>query len=434
MNFNKDYPIAILDTNIAMDIPNILNILKGCNIVIPYTIMDELDKQKKGTNKKNKNARDFINNFLDISKKANLSKDGYKLDKNCMLYLDMDRNNLRHREISFDSKKQDFKFIAEAKNLKEKYNDMTVVLLSSDKIMQITALNCDVMLKTLGEFVTEDIKDDDKIIILNNLYNINNKYLKNKDLENSKKIHNIITKIISNISKNEKDINKLYELAEKYNSKEIYGKIYEFLYKDKDTEKLYKLAEKYKPNKMYEKIFEILIENKDINGLYELIKNHNYKPNREKITEVLTEHCNILTDSKDISGLYELAEKFNSKKIYERIFEILIENKDINGLYELIKNHNYKPNREKITEVLTEHCNILTDSKDISGLYELAEKFNSKKIYERIFEILMENKDIDELNKLYKKICELDEKGITGYKGLIKIIVSKIKVLESNNI
>ena len=246
---------------------------------------------------------------------------------------------------------------------------MTVVLLSSDKIMQITALNCDIMLKTLGEFITEDIKGDDKIIILNNLYNINNKYLKNKDLENSKKIHNIITKIISNISKNEKDINKLYELAEKYNSKEIYGKIYEILYRDKDTEKLYKLAEKYKPNKMYKKIFEILIENKDINGLYELIKNHNYKPNREKITEILTEHCNILTDNKDIKGLYELAEKFNSKKIYERIFEISVA-----------------------------------------------------------------DKNVDELHKLYKKIYEMDEKGITGYKSLIKIIVSKIKVLESNNI
>lgn len=81
MNFNKDYPIAILDTNIAMDIPNILNILKGCNIVIPYTIMDELDKHKKGTNKKNKNTRDFINNFLDISKKLIYQKTDINLIK-----------------------------------------------------------------------------------------------------------------------------------------------------------------------------------------------------------------------------------------------------------------------------------------------------------------------------------------------------------------
>ena len=76
----------------------------------------------------------------------------------------------------------------------------------------------------------------------------------------------------------------------------------------------------------------------------------------------------------------------------------------------------------------------MTDNKDIKGLYELAEKFNSKKIYERIFEISVADKNVDELHKLYKKIYEMDEKGITGYKSLIKIIVSKIKVLESNNI
>ena len=45
MNFNKDYPIAILDTNIVIDCPNILDILK-CNIVIPKTVLDELDKPK----------------------------------------------------------------------------------------------------------------------------------------------------------------------------------------------------------------------------------------------------------------------------------------------------------------------------------------------------------------------------------------------------
>ena len=101
MNFNKDYPIAILDTNIVMDVPNILSILKGCNIVIPYTLIEELDNHKK----ENKGARDFVNNFLALSEKANLSKDGYKLENDCMLYLDMDKNNLIHKEIDLDSKK-----------------------------------------------------------------------------------------------------------------------------------------------------------------------------------------------------------------------------------------------------------------------------------------------------------------------------------------
>ncbi|WP_288520075.1 PIN domain-containing protein [uncultured Brachyspira sp.] len=399
MNFNKDYPIAILDTNIVIDYPYILDVLK-CNMVIPQTIIDELDKPKlkDKLKKQNKYPKYFRNNLTKISDKTNLYKHGYKLENDCIFYLDAD--NLKHKEINFNNRKPDLQFIAVAKNLEDKYGNMKIFIISQDNNLKIYANKPDVKVKTLEEFITGHIKYDDKITILSSLYNINNKYLKNKEIYNSKK--QLIFKIIQNITITEKDINKLLELAEKYNSKKI--------------------------------IFEILIENKDINGLYELIKNYNYKPNREKITEVLTEHCNILTDNKGINELYELAEKFNSKKIYERIFDIIIENKDINGLYELIKNHNYKPNREKITEVLTEHCNILTDNKDIKGLYELAEKFNSKKIYERIFEISVADKNVDELHKLYKKIYEMDEKGITGYKSLIKIIVSKIKVLESNNI
>ena len=365
MNFNKNYPIAILDTNIAIDYPYILYILK-CNIVIPQTVLDELDKPNlKGKLKKEyKYPKYFLNNLKYISNaKINLYKDGYKLENDCMLYLDTD--NLEHIKVNFNSKKPDLQFIAVAQNLKEKYSYMELVIVSQDGNLKLYANRFDIKVKTLGEFISEDIEDDDKIIILNNLYNDNNKYLKNKDICNSKK--QIISEIISNILKTQKDINKLYELAEKHNSKEIYSKIYEVFSKSKDINGLYKLAERYKPNKIYDEIFEILIESKDINGLYELIKNHNYKPNREKITEILTEHCNILTDNKDINGLYELAEKFNSKKIYERIFEILIESKDINGLH-----------------------------------------------------------------KLYKNICKLDEKGLSCYKNLIKIISKKTKELENN--
>ena len=335
MNFNKDYPIAILDTNIVIDYPYILDVLK-CNMVIPQTIIDELDKPKlkDKLKKQNKYPKYFRNNLTKISDKTNLYKHGYKLENDCIFYLDAD--NLKHKEINFNNRKPDLQFIAVAKNLEDKYGNMKIFIISQDNNLKIYANRPDVKVRTLEEFITEYIKYDDKITILSSLYNINNKYFKNKEIYNSKK--QLIFKIIQNITITEKDINKLLELAENHNSKEIYGKIYEVLYKDKNTDMLYQLAEKYKPNKMHRKIFEILIENKDINGLYELIKNHNYKPNREKITEILTEHCNILTDNKDIKGLYELAEKFNSKKIYERIFEISVADKNVDELHKLYKN------------------------------------------------------------------------------------------------
>ena len=161
MNFNKDYPIAILDTNIVINCPNILDILK-CSIVIPKTIIDELDKPKLKEKLKKKYPRDFLNNLKQISNITNLSKEGYKLENDCMLYLD--RDNLRHREVNFNSRKPDLQFISVAKNLKEKYSYMEVVIVSEDRNLKIYANTFGVKVKTLQEF-----KNDNPKIFDNNI-------------------------------------------------------------------------------------------------------------------------------------------------------------------------------------------------------------------------------------------------------------------------
>lgn len=162
MNFNKNYPIAILDTNIVIDCPNILDILK-CNIVIPKTVLDELDKPKlkDKLKKQNKYPKNFRNKLYNISI-TNLSKDGYKLENDCMLYLD--RYNLKHREVNFYDKKPDLQFIAVAKNIKEKYRNMEVVLVSQDRNLKLYANIFDVKVKTLQEF-----KNDNPKIFANNI-------------------------------------------------------------------------------------------------------------------------------------------------------------------------------------------------------------------------------------------------------------------------
>ena len=415
MNFNKDYPIAILDTNIVMDVPNILDILKGCNIVIPFTLIEELDNHKK----ENKGARDFVNNFLALSEKANLSKDGYKLENDCMLYLDIDKNNSYHKDINLDSKKQDIKFIAEAKNLKEKYNDMEVVLISSDKIMKITASNFEVEVKTLEEFISKYIKDNDKNAILDILYNLFEEYSKNRDNANSE----LIYKMIYDILVNSNNIDGLFKLAEKsrYNykpnsSKEIYEKIYSILVENKDIDGLYKLSESYNPNEeVYKKIYSILVENKDIDGLYKL--SESYNPDK-KIYEKIS---NILAENKDIDGLYKLsAIYYRYDKIFEKIFEILSENKDIDGLYKLSKIYRDEKIYEKIS-------NILAENKDIDGLYKLSKIYPNEEVYEKIFNILAENKDIDGLHKLQS----IFHRTVMSY-DLVTKIGYKIRELENN--
>ena len=410
MNFNKDYPIAILDTNIVMDVPNILDILKGCNIVIPFTLIEELDNHKK----ENKGARDFVNNFLALSEKANLSKDGYKLENDCMLYLDIDKNNSYHKDINLDSKKQDIKFIAEAKNLKEKYNDMEVVLISSDKIMKITASNFEVEVKTLEEFISKYIKDNDKNAILDILYNLFEEYSKNRDNANSE----LIYKMIYDILVNSNNIDGLFKLAEKSrynykpNSKEIYEKIYSILVENKDIDGLYKLSESYNPDKkIYEKISNILAENKDIDGLYKLSYSYPHALLYEKIS-------NILAENKDIDGLYKLSKIYNPNENYEKISNILAENKEIDGLYKLSESYNPY-------EVYPKISNILAENKDIDGLYKLSIIYNpNEKVDKKIFNILVENKDIDGLYKLKRRL--------PSYAYLSKEIDYKIRELENN--
>ena len=399
MNFNKDYPIAILDTNIAITFPNILNILKGCNIVIPYTFIDELDKEVK--KEKAYGVRDFVNNFLALSEKANLSKDGYKLENDCMLYLDIDKNNSYHKDINLDSKKQDIKFIAEAKNLKEKYNDMEVVLISSDKIMKITASIFDVKVKFLEEFITEYLKEEFKLNILFDL------------LVESKHYYDKYCVIDG------KDI-------ETNNSKENYFRVGEIIFKivsdNKDIDGLYKLSESYNPYyKIYEKISNILAENKDIDGLYKLSEIYNH-------IEIYNKILNILAENKDIDGLYKLSESYDSKEIYKKISNILAENKDIDGLYKLSESYDSKEIYKKIFEILSE-------AEDLEGLFKLAGKYNNEEIYEKICEILDKEKD---KNKLYELTKNKDIKNLLSNSShpkineiMLKMLIDKIEELEN---
>ena len=187
-----------------------------------------------------------------------------------MLYLDIDKNNLHHQDINLDSKNQDIKFIAEAKNLKEKYNDMEVVLISSDKIMKITASAFDVRVKFLEEFIFEN-----------------------------------------------KNIEGLYKLSEIDNSEEIYKEIYNILAENKDiVDILYKLSESYNPNEeVYKKIFEILSEAEDLGGLFKLAGKYDY--DNEAIYEKI---CEIL-DKEEEEDKNKKAPKKYQGFIFIKIFE-----------------------------------------------------------------------------------------------------------------
>ena len=450
MNFNKDYPIAILDTNIAITVPNILNILKGCNIVIPYTLIDEIDKVIKvieegfcdNNERRYYNARDFVNNFLALSEKANLSKDGYKLENDCMLYLDIDKNNSYHKDINLDSKKQDIKFIAEAKNIKEKYNDMEVVLISSDKIMKITASIFDVKVKLLEEFITEYLKEEFKLNILFDLlveskqYKYMERYNKYFVISGENYYSRVVSEIIFKIVSDNKDIDGLYKLSESYNpDNKIYEEIYNILANDKNINGLYELAKYY--NNAYNKIFTILSENRDIDGLYKL--SESYNPNNKIYEEI----SNILAENKDIDGLYKLSEIYIHIEIYNKILNILAENKDIDGLYKLYEIYESEKiyiiyDREDYkVKIYKAISNILAENKDTKGLYKLSENILKlvNKPKEEIYGVYKKYKDYKK-NRYYYNSYDKEEtiRGIKEFKiDILENIYNKIFAILAEN-
>ena len=223
---------------------------------------------------------------------------------------------------------------------------MTVVLLTSDKIMKITASTFDVKAKNLEEFIME--------------------YLK-------------------------LDINELYELAEKYNYTMAYFIIYKTLSENKDMYGLYELAKNIDLNNsdnetIYKAISIYLYDNKNINidELYKFAKNidldNSYKKAiyKELFKSVIyKEIFKILSDNKDMYGLYELTKNIDldndldnlddsyKKTIYKAIttaiFQTLSYNKDIDGLLAIVENSNLS--RETIVKAIS---NVLSDIKDIS--------------------------------------------------------------------
>ena len=213
---------------------------------------------------------------------------------------------------------------------------MEVVLISSDKIMKITASAFDVKVKFLEEFITEYLKEEFKLNILFDLlvaskhyyeYYIKNEsfaeYIKINISENYYRVSEIIFKIVSD----NKDIDGLYKLSKSYNpDKKIYEKISNILVENKDIDGLYKLSESYNP----------VIKGLELERTVALYKlSGSYNPNEEVYKKIFEEISNILAENKDIDGLYKLSEIYKSKEIYYKIFNILVENKDIDGLYKL---------------------------------------------------------------------------------------------------
>ena len=136
--------IFVLDTNVILHDHDCINSFEEHTVVIPITVLEEIDKFKKGNEIINFNAREFSRK-LDAMGGDKLLNEGIRLASGGTLLVD---TNVRRDEVLgeiFREDKPDHRIIALAFNLAKEYGKDRVFLVSKDINIRMKAKSLGVM-------------------------------------------------------------------------------------------------------------------------------------------------------------------------------------------------------------------------------------------------------------------------------------------------
>lgn len=119
--------IFVLDTSVLAYDPNSFTSFAGNDVVIPITVLDELDKVKKFANEGGKNARIAIRNLDTISNLGEIHI-GIHIDNDITLKIDASA----YGSLGMDPMYGDSKILGCAAKIKEESPDSKVILVSKD--------------------------------------------------------------------------------------------------------------------------------------------------------------------------------------------------------------------------------------------------------------------------------------------------------------
>ncbi len=130
--------IYILDTNVLIHNPQAIFSYKNSKIIIPITVIEEIDGLKKNFDERGRNARQ-VARFLDSLRKLGSLKDGVKIKNNSIVQVSVSHKiNLKTSEILINDKNDNL-IIGTALLTKEENPDEDVVLVSKDANLRIKA-------------------------------------------------------------------------------------------------------------------------------------------------------------------------------------------------------------------------------------------------------------------------------------------------------
>ena len=130
--------IIVLDTNVLLHDPNALFTFKGERIVIPMTVIEEVDKFKKNVDEIGRNARQ-ISRYLDKLRKEGSLQKGVEIDNQTVIQVVMSRKVDSITSDVLLSDENDNLIIGTALHVQKNNPDHKVILVSKDANVRIKA-------------------------------------------------------------------------------------------------------------------------------------------------------------------------------------------------------------------------------------------------------------------------------------------------------
>lgn len=143
---SRSTKVFVLDTNVLIHDPTCIFRFEENDIVIPITVLQELDKHKKGNEQLARDARQVTRTLNDLIVKSvkgesengiNLASDTSKLSTGKLFFHTEKIDS--HIPRGLDADKMDNRILAVISQLKEKYPGRSVILVSKDINMRVTA-------------------------------------------------------------------------------------------------------------------------------------------------------------------------------------------------------------------------------------------------------------------------------------------------------
>ncbi len=153
---NQPRKIFVLDTNVILHDSSCITQFKEHDVVIPITVMEELDQFKKGNGSLNFHAREFLRT-LDALSGDKLFNGGVKLGQDRgRMFIKLEQGIHEDLKLNFSEKKHDHNILNIAYHLYKDRPQEQVILVTKDVNLRMKAKSVGM---TAQDYTTDHVKD-----------------------------------------------------------------------------------------------------------------------------------------------------------------------------------------------------------------------------------------------------------------------------------